>query len=72
LLFVAGVFSEDMATEDNPTGIAYLKTYQALFQMIELLFLLIAWSLLASKIIILFAGLGFALGTFVTIWILTL
>jgi len=61
-----------MTTDENPTGKAYLKTFQALFQFVEIVCLLLAWSLLASEQFAWVTGFGFALGTFIAAWLISL
>ena len=61
-----------MFGDDNPTGCAYLQTFQAIFQLTELLIILIAWALLASQHFFASPALSFSFGALLFIWILTL
>nr|XP_039261586.1 uncharacterized protein LOC120337770 [Styela clava] len=57
----------------DPTGIAYLKTFQALYQLGELVVGLVTWAMLASQPSYVFHGpLQFALGVLILAWIMTL
>nr|XP_002130877.1 uncharacterized protein LOC100179636 [Ciona intestinalis] len=61
-----------MVAEENPTGFRYLTTFQALFQIVELLLLMVVWALVASQKFLFIPGFAFSLGAFVTIWLITL
>ena len=61
-----------MPVEENPTGVAYLKTFQSLFQITEVIALMVTWSLVASQTFFRFQALTFALGILVSIWLITM
>ena len=61
-----------MPVDDSPTGVTYLKTFQALFQIIEFLALFVTWSLVASQAFYVYKALAFALGVFIFVWFVTM
>jgi len=61
-----------MPLDENPTGVDYLKTYQSLFQIIELVVLLVTWCLVASQKFYKHNELTFALGALIFIWLVTM
>ena len=61
-----------MPLDENPTGVKYLKTFQALFQIVEFLALLVTWSVVASQVFYTHQALTFALGVLIFIWLVTM
>ena len=61
-----------MPVDENPTGVAYLQTFQALFQIVEFLSLLVTWSLVVSQKFYVHVPLSFAVGVLLFIWLVTL
>lgn len=56
----------------DPTGVGYLKTYQALFQTLEIVLGLVTWSMVVSQPYTKYVSLHFTVGIFVLSWLMTL